>query len=160
MKHDSYEASCPVCTANAGDEPSEGGVIWEDQHWFVRHAPSPYALAGWIMLHAQRHVQGPAHFTDEEAAAFGPVLRHLSRKLEDVTGALRVYQVAFGESSPHMHAHLIPRYSDLQPEYTAFGVADLNRAVASGAVPGVPEDEALAMAAKLRDALKADPPPS
>ena len=118
-----------------------GGVIWEDKLWFVRHVPSPYALAGWIMFHTQRHVQGPTHFSDEEAVAFGPVLRHVTRMLEKINGALRVYLVAFGESSPHMHAHLIPRYSDLPSEYTAFGVADLTRAVASGTVPGVPEDD-------------------
>ena len=59
-----------------------------------------------------------------------------------------------------MHAHLIPRYSDLSPEYTAFGVADLNRAVASGAEPGVSEEDVLAITAKLRAALKSDPPPS
>ncbi|NQW20301.1 MAG: HIT family protein [Chloroflexi bacterium] len=160
MKHDSYEASCSVCKANAGEVPSQGGVIWEDKLWFVRHVPSPYALAGWTMFNTQRHVQGPAHFNDEEAKAYGPVLRHISRTLEEVSGALRVYLVAFGESTPHMHSHLIPRYSELPSEYAAFGVADLMRGVASGAVPGVPEEEALAMANKLRDALKASPPPA
>jgi diadenosine tetraphosphate (Ap4A) HIT family hydrolase len=160
MKHDSYDASCSVCEVNAGGVAGQAGVIWEDELWFVRHVPSPSALAGWIMLHTQRHVQGPAHFNDEEAIAFGPVLRHISRTLEVVTGAPRVYLVAFGESNPHMHAHLIPRYSDLSPEYTAFGVADLNRAVASGSEPGVSEEDVLAITAKLRAALKSDPPPS
>ncbi|NQW18779.1 MAG: diadenosine tetraphosphate hydrolase [Chloroflexi bacterium] len=160
MKHASYEASCPVCTANAGDVPIPGGVIWENELWSVRHAPPPYALAGWTMFNAQRHVQGPAHFTDEEANAYGPVLRHISLVLEEVTGALRIYQVAFGESTPHMHSHLIPRYADLQPEHAAFGIADLNRAVSGGTLPGAPENEALAVADKLREALKASPPPA
>jgi diadenosine tetraphosphate (Ap4A) HIT family hydrolase len=79
--------------------------------------------------------------------------------LEQVTGAPRIYVVAFGESNPHMHSHLIPRYSDLPSEYTAFGVADLMRGVAGGDLAGVPEEEALAMAAKISDALKASPPP-
>jgi diadenosine tetraphosphate (Ap4A) HIT family hydrolase len=161
MKHDSYEESCSICKANDVGVPGQAGVIWEDKHWFVRHMPAKGApLAGWLMFHTQRHVQGPAHFTDEEAVAFGPVLRHISRKLEEVTGAPRVYLLAFGESFPHMHAHLIPRYSDLAPEYTAFGIADLSRAVMSGAEPGISEEDALAMAAKLREALEADPPPS
>ena len=160
MKHASYEAACSVCKANAGDVPSPGGVIWEDKLWFVRHVPPPYALAGWTMFNTQRHVQGPAHFTDEEAEAFGPVLRHVTRTLEKVTGAPRVYVVAFGESTPHMHSHLVPRYANLPAEQVAFGVADLFRAVASGKQPGVPEKDALAVAKKLRDALKASPPPS
>jgi diadenosine tetraphosphate (Ap4A) HIT family hydrolase len=135
-------------------------VIWENDLWFVRHAPSPAGLAGWTMLNSQRHVQGPAHFTDEEAASFGPVLRHVTRTLEEVTGALRIYVVAFGESTPHMHSHLIPRYSDLPAEHSAFGVADLMRGVGSGELAGVPEDDALAMTAKIGDALKASPPPA
>jgi histidine triad (HIT) family protein len=160
MKHDSHDESCSICKVNA-DDPGKTGVIWEDKNWFVRHMPSPAApLAGWLMFCTQRHVQGPAHFTDEEAAAFGSVLRHVSRKIEDITGAPRVYLLAFGESFPHMHAHLIPRYSDLPTEYTAFGVADLSRAVMSGAEPGAPEEDVLAIAAKLREALKADPPPA
>jgi diadenosine tetraphosphate (Ap4A) HIT family hydrolase len=113
-----------------------------------------------MMLHTQRHVQGPAHFTDEEASAFGPVVKHISRTLEIVTNTPRIYLVAFGESTPHMHAHLIPRYENLPPEQVAFGIADLNRAVANGTLPGVPESEALSVAAKLRDALKASPPPA
>ena len=160
MKHASNEESCPVCKANSGESPSPGGVVWENDLWFLRHAPPPYALAGWMMLHTQRHVQGPAHFTDEEASAFGPVLKHISRTLEVVTGTPRVYLVAFGESTPHMHAHLIPRYENLPAEQVAFGIADLNRSVANGTLPGVPESEALSVAAKLRDALKASPPPS
>lgn len=112
------------------------------------------------MLNAQRHVQGPAHFNDGEAAAFGPVLRHITRILEEVTGAPRIYIVAFGESAPHMHSHLIPRYSDLPPEHTAFGVADLMREVTNGTLTGVPNQDALAMAARISDALKVSPPPA
>ena len=160
MKHDSYEASCPVCRENAGDVASPGGVIWEDELWFVQHAPPPYPLAGWTMLHTQRHVQGPAHFTDEEAKSYGPVLRHITRALEEVTNTPRVYVVAFGESTPHMHAHLAPRYADLPSNQVAWGVADLFRGVANGTQPGVPESDALAVADKLRAALKAGPPPS
>jgi len=111
MRHPSYDSACDVCHANAGEAPSPGGVIFANDLWFVRHTPPPAPLAGWMMLHPQRHVQGPAHFTDEETENFGPVLRHLTRTLEKVTGALRIYVVAFGESVPHMHAHLAPRYA-------------------------------------------------
>jgi diadenosine tetraphosphate (Ap4A) HIT family hydrolase len=160
MKHASYVSECSVCKANAGDTVSPGGVIWESKLWLVRHTPPPFPLAGWTMLNAQRHVQGPAHFTDEEAASYGPVLRHVTRTLEKVTGAPRVYVVAYGESTPHMHTHLAPRYADLPKEHTAFGIADLFRGVASGKQPGVPEKDALKMVEAMRKALKASPPPA
>jgi diadenosine tetraphosphate (Ap4A) HIT family hydrolase len=158
VKHPSYTPDCSQCKANAGETDIAGGVIWQNNLWLVRHAPPPYALAGWTMFNTQRHVHGPAHFTDDEAASYGPTLRHITRTLEEITGALRIYQIAFGESTPHMHTHLIPRYEDLPSEHIEFGIGDLNKAVASGAQPGVPEEEVLVMAENLRAALKASPP--
>ena len=111
------------------------------------------------MLQTWRHVQGPAHFTDEEAKAFGPVLRHLSRALEVVSGAARVYTIALGESFPHMHAHLIPRYSDLPDEYIAMGITDLFRAVSSREIKGVADAEILSISEALRRSLAENPPP-
>jgi diadenosine tetraphosphate (Ap4A) HIT family hydrolase len=112
------------------------------------------------MFHTQRHVQGPAHFNDAEAASFGPTLRHVTRALEQVTGAPRVYVVAFGESTPHMHAHLVPRYTDLPADLAAFGVADLFRGVAKGQRPPADPAKAMEMAVKLKQALTKDPPPA
>ena len=111
------------------------------------------------MFNAQRHVHGPTHFTDDEAASYSPTLRHITRTLEEITGALRIYQIAFGESNPHMHTHLIPRYDDLPSEHLVFGIADFNKAVASGAQPDVPKSEALAIVDKLRASLKGWLPP-
>lgn len=159
MEHPSHDPKCAICRSNAGEFTVPGGVIWEDERWLLRHSPPPAPLAGWLMLQTRRHVQGPAHFSDEEARSFGPVLRHLSRTLEVVSGAPRVYTIALGESFPHMHAHLIPRYSDLQEEYVAMGITDLFRAVISGEVKGVAEEEMLPICEALLRSLAEDPPP-
>jgi diadenosine tetraphosphate (Ap4A) HIT family hydrolase len=160
MKDASFVSSCSVCKVNSGDVVSTGGVIWENDLWLVRHIPAPYPIAGWTMFNTQRHVQGPAHFNEEEAKAYGPVLKHVTRALEIVTGAPRIYIVAFGESTPHMHSHLVPRYQEMSSDFAAFGISDLYRQVASGSRPGVDEDDALSIAKKLREQLKACPPPA
>jgi diadenosine tetraphosphate (Ap4A) HIT family hydrolase len=134
-------------------------VVWEDDLWFVRHIAPPYPLAGWTMFHTQRHVQGPAHFNDVEAARFGPVLRHVTKALEQATGALRIYVVAFGESTPHMHAHLIPRYEKMPKDLVAFGVADIMRGVPKGELPAADPKQAAEVVEKLRQSLKKNPPP-
>ena len=159
MKHSTYQAQCGVCRQNGGEAEIPGGVIWENDLWFVRHIAPPYPLAGWTMFHTQRHVQGPAHFTDAEAAKFGPVLRHVSRALEQATGALRLYTVAFGESTPHMHAHLIPRYEKMPNNVVAFGVADIMRGVAKGEIPAADPAQVMSVIEKLRQALGKVPPP-
>ena len=69
-------------------------------------------MAGWLTLQTRRHVPEPAAFSDAEAASFGPTLRFFESVLRDITGALRIYTVAMGESFPHFHGHLVPRYAE------------------------------------------------
>ncbi len=158
MKHASYDPTCDICRTNAGEEEAQA-VVFENDLWLVRHTPPPYPVAGWLMMHTQRHVQGPAHFTDEEAANFGPALRHISKALEAATGALRIYTVAYGESVPHMHAHLAPRYAQMPGNSIGWGVADLYRGVAAGELDPIPAEEAERVIDALRSTLAADPPP-
>jgi diadenosine tetraphosphate (Ap4A) HIT family hydrolase len=134
MRHASHDAGCGICRANAGETAIPGGVIFENDLWLVRHSPPPYGVAGWMTLHSQRHVGGPAHFNDAEAASFGPTLRHLEKVLEEVTGALRIYTAAMGESFPHLHAHMVPRYAQMPDDAKAWAVFDLQRRAAAGEV--------------------------
>jgi diadenosine tetraphosphate (Ap4A) HIT family hydrolase len=93
-----------------------------------------------MMLIARRHVPGPAHFNDREAQSFGYALRHFERVLEQVTGALRIYTAALGESSPHFHAHMVPRYTEMPKGAKAWGVFDLERAAKAGEISADPRD--------------------
>jgi diadenosine tetraphosphate (Ap4A) HIT family hydrolase len=111
-----------------------------------------------MMLIARRHVAGPAHFDDREAAAFGPTLRHLERVLEQVTGALRIYTAAMGESHPHFHAHMVPRYAAMPRDAKAWSVFDLQRAVGAGEV-AIERAEVERISEAYRRALAAAPRP-
>ena len=99
-------------------------------------AVGPIDLPGHLMLHAQRHVHGPTDFTDAESGNFTFACRHVERILLEVTGAERIYTVLIGETGPHLHAHLIPRFCDeklvamgVEPKHgSAMGVFDLCRA--------------------------------
>src|SRR5260221_14663600 len=101
---------CGVCASLAAS--SAAMPIYEDDLWHVRHA-EPAGVPGWMLLITRRHVGGPAHFDDREAADLGPALRHFERTLERGTGALRIYTAAMGESHPHFHAHMVPRYATM-----------------------------------------------
>lgn len=149
MKHASHVAACGICRQNAGEVPVEGGIVYENSMWLVRHTASPAPLVGWTMFHTQRHVQGPAHFTDTEARAFGPALRTVCEAIERLTGALRVYVLNFGESTPHMHAHLVPRYQEM-PAGVPWSVADLYRSVGQKKSPGADQAKVLDFTEKLR----------
>ena len=157
VKHASYDATCGVCASVAGPHPV--APLFENALWNVRHIEAPYGVAGWMMLISQRHVGGPAHFDDREAASFGPTLRHLEHCLEDVTGALRIYPAAMGESQPHFHCHMVPRYADTPNGAKAWEVFDLLRAAGAGDVAVDPAD-VLRLSERYRQALAANPPPT
>jgi len=156
MKHPTFEPSCGVCQSLGGPEPS--AALYEDELWHVRHA-EPAGVPGWMLLITQRHVGGPAHFDDREAAAFGLALRHFERVLERITGALRIYTAAMGESHPHFHAHLVPRYAEMPRDARAWSVFDLQRAVGAGEL-AIDRDAVARVAQAFAEALRAAPPPS
>ncbi len=154
--HPTFTAGCGVCASLAG--PSPAAPLFENELWHVRHIDPPYGVAGWMMLISQRHVGGPAHFDDREAASFGPTLRHLERQLEELTGALRIYTAAMGESHPHFHCHMVPRYPETAKGAKAWGVFDLLRAAGAGEI----EVDAAAvgdLSQRYRDLLARNPPP-
>jgi diadenosine tetraphosphate (Ap4A) HIT family hydrolase len=153
--HPSFVATCGVCQSLYGDTPS--AALYEDDLWHVRHA-EPAGVPGWMLLITKRHVGGPAHFDDGEARAFGPALRHFERVLETVTGALRIYTAAMGESHPHFHAHMVPRYAQMPREAKAWSVFDLQRAVGAGEV-AVDLAEVARVSEAYRQALAAAPVP-
>ena len=58
-----------------------------------------------------------------------------------------------------MHAHLIPRYAELEDDEVAWGIADRFRAITSGEQTAVPEPEVTNIVEAYRAALESDPPP-
>ncbi len=140
--------SCAIC-ATVASAPA----LYEDGLWHVRHIEPPWGVAGWMLLIARRHVAGPGYFADDEAAAFGPMLRRCAGALQEVTGALRIYTAALGELHPHFHAHLVPRYAQMPGDARGWGVFDLQRAAGAGEVvvaAAAVERVSAAYAARLR----------
>ena len=140
-----------------GDTNEE--VVFENDLWHVHHLGKPHGVAGWMMLIAKQHVAGPWAFDDRQGASLGPTIRHIGAALLDITGALRIYTAWMGESWPHFHAHLIPRYSEMPKDAKGWGVFDLQRAAGAGEI----EVDLADVAAKTRaprDRLRASPPPA
>ena len=151
MKHATYDDSCGICKANAS-----GLHLYEDDTWAIFRLPPGIGVPGWAMLTTQRHVPGPAHFNDDEAAQLGPALRHFEKVLEDLTGALRIYTAAMGESFPHFHAHMVPRYAQMPNDVSAWSVFDLFRATSAGELT-IDQEEQGRLAEAYRSALAAKP---
>lgn len=156
MTQPSFEASCGVCKKLAGgwSEP-----LFENELWHVRPIDPPSGVPGWMMLVARRHVPGPAHFDAREIQSFGPTWCHLQRVLLEVTGALRIYTAAMGESSPHFHGHLVPRFAAMPKAAVGWSVFDLERAAKAGEITSDPA-EVERLTRDFAAALQRDPPPA
>jgi diadenosine tetraphosphate (Ap4A) HIT family hydrolase len=134
------DSPCAICALHHDAAGAAAFEIARSELWLLRHHPHPAPLAGWLLLDARRHIGGPLAFSDREALAWGPAVRHASRLVQRLSGCERVYAIAFGEGAPHLHLHLIPRHPD-DPATAAWSVADHYRAVAAGEQP--PADASL-----------------
>ncbi len=158
MKHESFDPTCGICKTNAGEVPIPGGVVFENELWLVRHLMPGRGVPGWMMVQSQRHVAGIATFNEAEATNFGPAFRHFEQLLEQVTGAQRIYTTAMGESFPHFHCHLVPRYAEMPKDAASWAVFDLFRASAEGEI-SVDAGEVSRLTDAYREALRNNPPP-
>ena len=155
MAHPSFDATCGVCSKLANDARD---AVFQNELWHVRPIDAPSGVPGWMMMVAQRHVAGPAQFDAREIASFGPTWCHLQRVLLEVTGALRIYTAAMGESSPHFHGHLVPRYAGMPKAAKGWAVFDLERAAKAGEImPDLEEVDRVTRA--FASALEHSPPP-
>ncbi|MDF3070597.1 MAG: hypothetical protein K0R38_6198 [Polyangiaceae bacterium] len=154
MPSPSSDAACGICQKLA---LSKLAPVFENELWHVRPIDAPSGVPGWMMMVARRHVAGPAHFDEREVASFGPTWCHLQRVLLEVTGALRIYTAAMGESSPHFHGHLVPRFAEMPKEAKGWAVFDLERAAKAGEVMS-DEAEVTRLTEAFRAALVKSPP--
>ena len=130
----SNDPTCRICSVSMGQLEIPHGILYQDDLWVVRHSAPPYGVAGWLTIQSRRHVPEPAEFNDAEAESFGPTLRYFEGVLREITGALRIYTAAMGESFPHFHCHMVPRYPETPNGVKAWGVFDLSRQAAEGTI--------------------------
>lgn len=149
-------AKCRICAKNAVPDALPYGVVWSSPRWLLLHASPPVGVAGHMMLHARRHVVGLIDFNDCEASEFGLVLRRVSDALQAATGAKRIYTCFMSETSPHLHAHLVPRLPDA--EVAGFDVFQLQARAKSGEIAAATDDACRAVVESVRADLAARPP--
>lgn len=121
------EESCFNCNKHQGKIQTAGGAIYEDDYVYVGHIDSngkPNYL-GHLRIDLKRHVPTLGDMNVEEASAFGVTMAKISRALKESEGAEHIYAVVSGNSVPHVHMHIIPRYPDTPKEFWApFAVYD------------------------------------
>lgn len=70
------------------------------------HAP----MRGYCWVPLRRHAVELHDLLDEEAAAYMRDLRRASAAVQRVTGAVKLNYEIHGNTVPHLHTHIFPRY--------------------------------------------------
>jgi diadenosine tetraphosphate (Ap4A) HIT family hydrolase len=103
---------CPSCAEGRPDETP----------WGLRFFAGPTADAYLVRADVQRglsvvvwrgrHVVEPTELSEREAAAYGREVLMVGRALRDAFAPVKLNYNLLGNSVPHLHTHLVPRYAD------------------------------------------------
>jgi diadenosine tetraphosphate (Ap4A) HIT family hydrolase len=137
---------CPACeegrpdTTGAGVRFFAGDVC--DAYLVRADIQRGLTIAVW----RGRHVAEPTELTDAEAAAYGREVLAVGRALEAALAPVKLNYDLLGNSVPHLHTHIVPRYADDPRPGWPFPFPDPDP-------PAMPEERLLADVRALRLAL-------
>lgn len=103
---------CPSCAEGRPDE-STGGVRYfkgDVADAYLVRADIQRGLS--IVVWRGRHVVEPTELSNDEAAMYGREVLIVGRALEETFSPVKLNYNVLGNSVPHLHTHVVPRYAD------------------------------------------------
>jgi diadenosine tetraphosphate (Ap4A) HIT family hydrolase len=109
---------CPMCAQGRPDETEYGSRIFAgevtDAHLRRQKVQRGYTVVVW----RGRHVAEPTELSRDEAAQYWLELLEVGRRLERHLQPVKLNYETLGNSLPHLHTHVMPRYAlDPRPEW-------------------------------------------
>jgi diadenosine tetraphosphate (Ap4A) HIT family hydrolase len=111
------------CDLTSGDRDLPGDRVHETRHWVVEHCIGPLGV-GTLVLKPLRHCVHVSDLTEEEAAELGPLLRTVSRCVEELNEADQVYVCLWSHAGwvpGHIHFVVQPSWNRLRDRYSKPG---------------------------------------
>jgi diadenosine tetraphosphate (Ap4A) HIT family hydrolase len=142
---------CPMCEQGRPESDAFGVRIhqgrWSDSYLQRADVQRGYTIVIW----RGRHVNEPTELSDDEAAGYWAEVLAVASALIAVYQPLKMNYETLGNSLPHLHTHLIPRFTEDPRPGQPFPLA-------AARPPGrIPEPRLLAEAADLRYRLRRAP---
>ena len=96
--------ACPICLSG-----KPFGIVAELSATYVTSSPdSP--MRGYCCLVLKRHAVELYELSADEACALMRDLQRVAAAIQEITGAVKMNYEIHGNSIPHLHVHLLPRY--------------------------------------------------
>ena len=97
-------ARCPICRT---EEPND--VLLDLSVSYLTSYPDA-AMHGYCCVVLRRHAVELDELSEEEATALISDVRRVASALRDVTDCVKLNYEIHGNTIPHLHVHLYPRY--------------------------------------------------
>jgi diadenosine tetraphosphate (Ap4A) HIT family hydrolase len=138
---------CEMCEGGRPDENKYGIRIQAGRYTDAYLQRAAVQRGYTIVIWRGRHVNEPTELSEAEAAGYWAEVLRAARALIGIYRPLKMNYETLGNSVPHLHTHLIPRYFDDPRPGQPFPLS------AQQPDEQVPEDDLQAAANELRKVL-------
>ena len=138
---------CPICRSVERDD----AVVELEVTRLMMSEGAP--MRGYAWMPFRRHAIELHDLTEPESAAFMRDVRRVSRAIAAATGAVKLNYEIHGNTVPHLHVHIFPRYGG-----DPFENGPINPRAITG--PVYAPDEFRAIRARVVEELSAERPDS
>ena len=103
---------CPMCEQGRPEETEYGARFFagEVSDAYLQKADIQRGYS--VVIWRGRHVAEPTELSPDEASQYWLELLEAGRRLERVLEPVKLNYDVLGNSLPHLHTHVIPRYAD------------------------------------------------
>lgn len=103
---------CPMCAEGRPEQTADGVRFYAGDFAdaYLRRRPIQRGLS--VVVWRGRHVVEPTDLGDAEAAAFLREVLVVGRAIVAAFNPIKVNYDILGNTVPHLHVHIVPRYSD------------------------------------------------
>ncbi|HKE77221.1 MAG TPA: HIT family protein [Acidimicrobiales bacterium] len=105
---------CPMCglIRQGADEDEWGARYLAGEAADAYLQRRPFSAGYSVVMFRGRHVADPIDLTDDELAGYWRDVRAAGRAIRAVFGPCHLNYQLLGNSVPHVHTHVIPRYPE------------------------------------------------
>jgi diadenosine tetraphosphate (Ap4A) HIT family hydrolase len=103
---------CPMCAEGRPEETPFGARIFAGQVSDAYLQRADIQRGYTIVIWRGRHVAEPTELSEEEAARYWLDVLRVGRALEAHLEPVKVNYDTLGNSLPHLHTHVMPRFAD------------------------------------------------
>ncbi len=107
----SLEKNCPVCNSAPMPDGLEDLHVF-DHTWVVAEPKAQGRLFGKCVVGSKFHNVHFYDLSEQQMIQFMSDVQKVAKALHKVTGSIKINYEIHGNSGPHLHCHLFPRYLD------------------------------------------------